>query len=151
MTERTKRAKMSHDDNSNNTIVKLPKDVWSMIANKASIDKVYVVTISSGGNYESEIGVFSNREQAYKIACNILGNYHLGLLISGGHTTGFKRLYDYMYHQVSPPNSVLSLKKDEVYEYPSSYEQLLTAIPLFATNAGIQPKTFISIDEKNLE
>ena len=136
-----------------NCTIKLPRDVWNMIANKASTDKVYIVNMRSNATAEdatAEVGVFQNKEEAYKMACNIMGNYYMGCCIDAAQTKGFKRLLDYIYFQIQPENTVLHYKDDEAVEYPKTYEQLLKNITTIAKHSNLTTKTYIEIIEKSV-
>lgn len=132
--------------------IRLSRDVWSMISHAASTDKVYVVTMrnETSTQYTSEIGVFQNKQEAYKIACNVMGNYYLGCCIDGGHVRGFNRLYKFMYFQVMPDNSVFKVQDDETVQYPKDYIELYGMIRTLSKSAGLNPKTYVDIVEKDV-
>lgn len=140
-----------NDDNAkgsvNNVSIRVPKDVWNMIANKASVDKVYVATIRSP-THSSEIGIFRDKNEVYKLACNIIGNHYLGLNIQSGCPTRFTQIFNYMYNREQPPNSVMGIGPDEIAEYPKNYEELFKSIKQMGKTLNC--KVYIQIDEKQV-
>lgn len=121
----------------------MPVDVWNMIANKASIDKVYIVRIKCVGSSSVECGVFKDKEEAYKIACNIIGNHCIVLNIQKG---GNMQLFRYMYFQEQLTGSVFNINEPS---YPKTYEQMFKTITKISTTF-LNSKVKIIVDEKQV-
>lgn len=129
-----KKRKMSDSDN---RVIKVPKDIWHIITKMSYSDEISVLQLTRG-NYTTEIGYFRDVNECYRIASQMLGN---ALLCNGLPTDQETKDMFKLLHQMDPITKI----GDYTFAYPTTPKGLYDVLVGYIRRRQSTPVVTVTI------